>query len=853
MRGILRGVDAHHCEPLSSAWQFCSTPADSVASPTGLGAAEWLPTQVPTTAAASLREQGRWSLASCGALSRDAGARRFDADDWWFRCEFAAAAPAPGESLVLGLDGLATVAEVWLNGERILASDNMFVAHEVHLPPLGERNELVIRCRALDTALKAKRPRPRWKAPMIENQQIRWFRTTLLGRTPGWSPPAAAVGPWRDVWLERRRNFELSGLRLRTSVAGTTGVVDLSATLSASTGRILAARLVLERGGQVHSVSATLADRRATARLEVPSPALWWPHTHGEPALYDARLEVDFENATDRRTSLVRLAPLGFRSVEVSREGGGFGLRVNGERVFCRGACWTPLDVVTLAASREEYARVLSEVRAAGMNMLRIGGTMVYESDDFLDLCDEYGILVWQDLMFANMDYPDGDPAFVEGVRTELAQQLDRLLPRACAAVICGNSEVEQQAAMWGAPRDRWQPRLFHEIIPALLGDIDCRVPYWPSSAHGGSFPHQPSQGTTSYYGVGAYLRPLDDARRSDVRFATEALGFANVPEDATLAAMPGGLGLRVHHPDWKLRAPRDLGAGWDFDDVRDFYLKTLFDVDPLQLRYADHDRYLRFSRVVSGEVMASAFAEWRRAGSACNGALVWFLRDLWEGAGWGVIDALGEPKAAWHALRRVLQPQMLAISDEGNNGLALHVVNDSPATLDATLTLTLYRGGEAVVAQGRRDIRVDARGAIMLPAGDLFDSFHDLSWAYRFGPPSYDVALATLERADSAPFAFATHFPAGLAVRETRDLGLQAVATPSGEGYELRLKSRAFARWVSVQADGFICDDQYFHLPPGMVRVLRLSPRPGVTPRGLRGQVEALNASSPVTIEPGA
>jgi beta-mannosidase len=848
MRGILRGVEGHVCEPLSSAWQVCSTPADSADSPAQLTAAtQWLPTRVPTTAAASLRELGQWSLASAP--------RRFDAEDWWFRCEFSATPALPGESLVLQLDGLATLAQVWLNGERLLASENMFVAHEVTLPQLRPVNELVIRCRSLDQALRAKRPRPRWKAPMIENQQIRWFRTTLLGRTPGWSPPAAAVGPWREVWLVRRRNFTLSDLRLRASVEDGTGIVDLSANLVPLGAAVSGARLVLERGGRADQTHLVIdrSGNRASARLRLDSPTLWWPHTHGEPAMYDARLEVDLDVAGSRQEVIVKLAPVGFRSVQADVADGGFALRVNGERIFCRGACWTPLDPVSLHAPRSEYARLLSEVRAAGMNMLRVGGTMVYESDDFLELCDEYGILVWQDLMFANMDYPDGDVGFAAGVTTEIRQQMERLLPHACVAVICGNSEVEQQAAMWGAARERWRPPLFHEVVPALLAELGCRLPYWPSSAHGGAFPHQPGQGTTSYYGVGAYLRPLDDARRSDVRFATEALGFANVPEDATLAAMPGGLGLRVHHPDWKLRAPRDLGAGWDFDDVRDFYLQALFDLDPLQLRYADHERYLRLSRVVTGEVMAACYIEWRRARSNCNGALVWFLRDLWEGAGWGVMDALGEPKAAWHALRRVLQPQMLAISDEGNNGLALHVVNDSPSALDAMLTLTLYRNGEAIVARGRRDIHVDARGAIELPAGELFDSFHDLSWAYRFGPPSYDVALATLERADQAPFALASHFPSGLAIRETRDLGLQAVATPNGEGYELRLKSRAFARWVSVQADGYVCDDQYFHLPPGMVRVLRLTPRPGSTPRALRAQVEALNGTAPASIEPAA
>jgi beta-mannosidase len=841
MHGTIRGVDGHHCELLASAWEFCATPADGTADPTA-----WQPAQVPGTAASSLRELGQWSLA--------APSRRFDSEDWWFRCRFPAPAAQPGDSLVLGFDGLACVAEVWLNGEPLFTSDNMFLAHEVRLPALRDVNELRVRFRSLDQQLKAKRPRPRWKAPMIENQQLRWFRTTLLGRTPGWSPPAAAVGPWRDVWLECRRHFEISDLRIRPSLEGQAGVVEIAATLAPLGAKLLGARLVVERGGQRTSAAFSL-DRdshRARARLRIESAALWWPHTHGDPALYDARIEVDYEDASGRHVSVVSLAPIGFRSVEADSSGDGFTLRVNGERIFCRGACWTPLDVVSLSAPRADYAQILGQVRDAGMNMLRIGGTMVYESDDFFDLCDEYGILVWQDLMFANMDYPDGDAAFVAGVTTELKQQLERLLPRASVAVICGNSEVEQQAAMWGAPRERWQPRLFHEIVPALLAELSCGVPYWPSSAHGGAFPHQPNHGTTSYYGVGAYLRPLADARLSEVRFATETLGFANVPEDATLAAMPGGLGLRVHHPDWKLRAPRDLGAGWDFDDVRDFYLKTLFDVDPLQLRYADHDRYLRLSRVVTGEVMASSFCEWRRARSRCNGALVWFLRDLWEGAGWGVIDALGEPKAAWHALRRVLQPRLLAISDEGNSGLALHVVNDSATPLAATLALTLYRGGEVVVAQGRRDIEVAARGAIELSAGELFDSFHDLSWAYRFGPPSYDVALATLAQADQAPFAFASHFPAGLGLREIHDVGIQAMATASGEGYELRLKSRAFARWVSVQAEGFVCDDQYFHLPPGMVRVLHLTPRPGATPRGLRGQVEALNASKPAQIELG-
>jgi len=850
MRGTIRGVADHHRESLASDWEFCSTPGDSAATPAAiaLAAPSWMPASVPNTVASSLRELGKWSLASCP--------RRFDADDWWFRCHFDSPPdPQPDEQVVIGFDGLASVAEVWLNGASLLSSDNMFLAHEIRAPHLLPRNELVVRFRSLDRLLAAKRPRPRWRAPMIENQQLRWFRTTLLGRTPGWSPPAAAVGPWRGVWIERRRGFDLDDLSLRASLENGRGMVKLRAKLAPLGATILGCELIVERGAQrcVAPVALDHVSHRAVADLEVASPELWWPHTHGEPATYEARIEVQIESAGRRSTRAVVLAPLGFRSVEIDDRDAGFALRINGEPVFCRGACWTPPDVVSLRATRDEYVRILEQVRAAGMNMLRVGGTMVYESDEFLDLCDAYGILVWQDLMFANMDYPDGDAGFVATVIAEIRQQVERLATHACVTVICGNSEVEQQAAMWGATRDRWQPRLFHEVVPALLAELRTGVPYWPSSAHGGAFPHQVNQGTTSYYGVGAYLRPLEDARRSELSFATECLGFANVPEERALAAMPQGLALRVHHPDWKLRAPRDLGAGWDFDDVRNFYLKTLFDLDPFQLCYADHDRYLHLSRIVTGEVMAATFSEWRRRRSTCNGALVWFLRDLWEGAGWGVIDALGDPKAAWYALRRVLQPVMVAISDEGNNGLALHVVNETAQPLEVALSLTLYRDGEVLIAHAERQIRVDARGALELPAAGLLEGFHDLSYAYRFGPPAYDVAVASLSRSGAPPFAHATYFPSGLAVREKRDLGLVAVATPSGHGHNLKVSSRAFARWVSVQADGYLCDDQYFHLLPGVERVLTLTPLGAGTPRALRGQVHAVNASAPAQIGPGS
>jgi beta-mannosidase len=818
---------------LSAHWELLAAAPGSIAGPRDLPSTGWTAATAPSTAAAALRAAGQWSL--------DAPARRFDAEDWWWRTKFSSPFDAAGDETVLCFDGLATIADVWLDGEPLLSSRNMFHAHDRRLER-GGAHELAIRFGALDAALAAKRPRPRWRAPMIENQQLRWIRTTLLGRTPGWSPPAAAVGPWREVRLERRRGVAIEDLRIAARLEGGPGVVELSCRLRTLAGAPATAEAVLEAGGVEHRAPlvAAGADGRVATRVVVPRPWLWWPHTHGEPACYRARLEVMQSGSVDH----VALGRVGFRELVLDTEGGGFRLQVGGQTVFCRGACWTPVDPVALAADRAAVAATIDQVVAAGMNMVRVSGTMVYESDDFYDLCDERGVLVWQDFMFANMDYPD-DADFVAGASEEARQILARLQARPSLAVLCGSSEGEQQAAMWGAPRELWSPRLFHEVLPALAADVCPGVPYWPSSAHGGAFPHEASSGTTSYYGVGAYRRPLEDARRSELKFASECLAFANVP---AATALPGGATARADSPSWKARSPRDLGAGWDFDDVRDHYLQQLFAVDPARLRAVDNDRYLRLSRAVTGEIMLATFAEWRRARSTCRGALVWFLRDLWPGAGWGVIDANGARKAAYFYLSRALQPVALFLSDEGVNGLAAHVVNERPVPLEVEMNIALYRDRETLVGRVRRPLALAPRETRELSVGEWFEGFRDLSYAYRFGPPPCDVIVATLTLA-GATIAEAFHFPAGMAFPSEADLGLIAHASARADGgADLVVKSRRFAQGVQIEVPGMSPDDDCFHIAPGGERMVRLRRVAGDGP--VRGQIQALNAASATTIK---
>jgi beta-mannosidase len=802
---------------------------------------DWFAIERPMPVAAALAAAGRWSL--------DGPARDFDAECWWYRCRFDA--PGAAADRTLELDGLATLAKAWLNGELLLDSRSMFRRHRLPLgAPLRERdNELLIRFDPLAAALTQRRPRPRWRTPMLAQQQLRWIRTTLLGRTPGWSPPVAVVGPWRDIWLSTAS--ERAEIECQPRLVEQAGELDIRCRLPAT---VAAVKLQVDHDGAMKVLDLLPVTRddertewRGSLRIDQVSP--WWPATHGTPATHPVSLHLRHRDGSERVLDAGRV---GFRAVSIDTSAGGFGLVVNGEPVFARGVCWVPLDTLRLHAARAQYREVLTRLRDAGVNLVRVGGTMVYEHETFFELCDELGLMVWQELMFANMDYPADDPAFMAEVQAELASELPLWRRHASVVVVCGNSEVEQQAAMWGAGREHWEPAMFHERIASAVKATLPDVAWWPSSAHGGSFPFQADRGTTSYYGVGAYRRELADARTSGLRFATECLAFAQVPSDHTLSrlrALNHDLPVRSHSALWKIRSPRDLGAGWDFDEVRDHYVRLLFGEDPERLRQADPARHLVLGRAAAAEAMASAFSQWRAAGSACRGALVWFLRDLWAGAGWGLLDDLGQPKAAFHALARVCQPLHLGITDDGLNGLALHAVNERTQSFAGRLTLRVYREGEWPVAEVVRELQLPARSCQGWNVSEWLDGFVDLSWAYRFGPPPSDVLLARWE--GEGAVAERVHFidVPGAALRRA-ELGLAASAQECEPGViEVRLGTRAAARAVHFEVDGWSAEDEYFDLAPGMQRSVRFTPWPGHPRRPWRATVSAINALVPAAV----
>ena len=791
-------------------------------------------------AAAALRAADRWDLDH---------PRDFDAEDWWYRCRFAAT--DVNACSRLHFDGLATVVDVWLNGTHILRSDSMFVANAVDVSgTLRDDNELVLRFHALSPLLAVKRPRPRWRTGLVAHQQLRWYRTALLGRMPAWCPPVAPVGPWRSILLESGAPLHIEETDLRAELDGEDGVVRVSilangALADADAHGTLAAGECTAPVGFYRFPEGEVV---LQATVRVPRVKRWWPHTHGAQPLYSVRLSIEL----DGKAIDIDLGRVGFRTLEIDRgpDGESFGLVVNGVAVFCRGACWAPLDLARLDADPADYRVALERLRDAGMNMLRVGGTMVYETDAFHDLCDELGILVWQDFMFANMDYPSADESLTGAVTLEARQLLQRLQGRPSIAVLCGSSEVQQQAAMLGLAADRWQNPLFDELLPGLAKSFLPELEWLPSTPTGGTLPFHADRGVTHYYGVGAYLRPFDDTRRAAVRFAAECLAFSNIPDAAMVDALLDEGVAPGHHPRWKAAVPRDAGAGWDFEDVRDHYVGVLFGVDPGELRARDVERYLALGRVATGEAMLRTFAEWRRPGSSCHGGLVWFARDLCRGAGWGVVDSTGRPKAAYWYLKRAFAPVALFASDEGLNGLWLHMLNDTLEPIDAEIRVALFREGSLRSVRHSTPLTLPGRGFHSVHADALFDGFVDLTYAYRFGPPGHDVVAATLlDRTTGATLAAAHYFPCGLPAVRDNALGLVATAEPITGGYAISLKVDRFAHAVAIEAEGFLPNDNYFHLEPGESR--RLVLRAEVPGQPLRGTVSALNGAAPVWFVP--
>lgn len=797
-----RYLDAE-VHPLSQGWSLLRTPAGAFRAPDQLPASGLVAAAVPGTAAAALHAAGTFDPANPEPLQDS---------DIWYRCQLS----EPAGPAVLRFEGLATMAEVFLNGAMILASESMFESHDVAVSLTGH-DELAIRFAALTEALAAKGPRAKWRPRLFDTQGLRLVRTTVLGHMPGWCPSIQAVGPYRPISVIRPGQVSLDEVRISA---------DLT---EDGIGLLAVAAVGIPAGSQLRcagvQTSIDVDGDRAVASLTVPAVRPWWPATHGTPSLYD--IDLILPDGTSHR-----LARTGFRHLEVT-DPDDFGLELNGVPIFCRGAVWTSADLLGLGGDRETYSPLLEQLAGAGANMVRIPGIATYEAPAFFDLCDELGLLVFQDFMFANFDYPT-DEAFTAHVRTEVTQFLEARQGSPCLAVTCAGSEIAQQAAMLGLPQPFWYSTTATDLLPSLVAEYRPDVAYVPGSPSGGPLPFSVDVGVGHYYGVGAYERPLEDARRARVRFTSECLAFANAPQSA---ALPADLTTRpADDPAWSVGVPQDPGTDWDFADTRDHYLQRLYHQDPAALRAEDPSTYLRLSQAVTGEVAGETFAQWRGVDSETHGALVFTLADLGPGFGWGITDACGQPKPIFHALARAWQPVTVVMTDEGVNGLRLHVINETARTISAVLEVYGVRDGTVVVSRAERELALSPRSTIAIAATDLLGGFFDYNYAYRFGPAEHEVVVARLREADTV-LSESFSFPLGRAAAMSEH-PLTADLHKDTDGWLVEVSTDGFAPSVHVQAEGFVADDDWFHLTAEHPRQVRLRPLAGFTEQRPHGFV---------------
>lgn len=813
-------------------WYIQKSTADTISNPAQLKESSWELTQVPGTVAAH-----------CFTTKQDAAS--IEDFDWWYRTDLEHQGD-PAEVEII-FEGLATLSEVWVNNQLIAKHSSMFVPLLIKALVKPGINTLHLSFRSLTKALNQRRPRPSWKTPLIDQQQLRWFRTSLLGRMYGWTQPWPMVGPWRDI-----TGYQKSAVFLRQKY--------LCTDLKDNNGRVTG-HLLIESAHAVENAFLIIGESQfalvfnqvdidqyaAEINICINDAPLWWPHTHGTPTLFDAALILD---ASDRNYKF-ELGAIGFKHLALTRDAKKLEFIINGQSIFARGATWTTDNIVSLSTSEQSLRQQLIIARDAGVNMLRINGTMVYETDTFFNLCDELGILVWQDFMFANMDYPTQDPDFSALVCNEVQHHIIRNAAHCCMTAYCGSNEIQMQAAMVGLPASAYANEFFDQQLPEFIASLHPSIPYFVSSPCDGELPFLPQTGTSHYYGIGAFRQPLVDAEVSQVKFATECLAFSNVPENKNLELLFDGKMPYTHSPIWKQSVPRMAATGYDFEDVRDYYLKELYGIDAMTLRAFDTSRYLNYSRIVMAEVIAQTLALWRSSFTLCRGALMFFWRDFYLGAGWGLIDSLGIPKSTYYAWKRACQPIAVFLINRGLNGVAAEIINETAQNYSFTVKLQGYTELDAQSIAVTQTLEVAARSQQTIMVDTLIGYFTDLPHSFRFGPIQHKVIhIQLIDSETGTTLSEDFFFPKREFLPQHAHKGLEIQTQKLSEGsYTIHIQSPSFLQWVKLDLPNFQLSNNYFHLAPNTPVSILANALNNSESHELKGYLEAINLQEAVRI----
>jgi beta-mannosidase len=762
---------------------------------------------------------------------------------WTYEREFI----VPGELLArdrlyLRCEGLDTLATVYLNGRRLARADNKFRTWEFNVKKhlRSGRNRIEVRFDPATEAarsLDAKRHLLTYKFISHEVEGRSWLRKSPCDFGWDWGPALVTCGIWRPIRLVAFDAARLSDIKFRQN-HGKKSVkvtVDISAE-TASASPINALVKLNYKGGQVACLKSKLRAGHARLCLNISSPQLWWPNGMGAQPLYEVTVRLLNANGELLDHAVRRI---GLRSLGLERKkdkwGESFHFKVNGLPFFAKGGNWIPADAFQTRVTPQKYETLLNDCAAANMNMLRVWGGGIYESDTFYDLCDKLGLCVWQDFMFACAPYPAFDALFMKNVRAEAEDNVRRLRHHACLALWCGNNEIEScgftsdnpRALAAGLMRRGDYNKLFNKLLPRVVRRLDPERDYWPSSPHtpgGGKNRHvnDHARGDAHLWGVWHGRKPFEWYRTCKHRFNSE-FGFQSFPEPRTVHGYTNPAERNITHPvmEWHQRC----GIG---NSVIMDYMLSWFRMP------GGFNNMLWVSQIQQGMAIKYAVEHWRRSMPRGMGTLYWQINDNWPVASWSSIDYHGRWKALHYMARHFFAPLLVSgLEDPATGKVEVHVTNDLLKSVSAKVTWLLTSAAGKRIACNKIVIQAPALKnckAVTLDFGRYLKAY---------GPD--DLLLWIEAEARGEPVSRnLVLFARPKQIELPRPVFSLAVRQGNGGNFLVTVRADRPALWTWLNLPGIDAgySDNFFNLPPGRPVKVVARPRKAMSLREFRREL---------------
>jgi beta-mannosidase len=729
---------------------------------------------------------------------------------------------SPGEQVDLVAYGLDTVATVELNGHEVARTANMHRTYRFPVAGLlrpGPNTLAVTFAAPVDAALAASAALG--QRPHVNAHPYNAIRKMACNYGWDWGPDLATVGIWRPLVLERWRGVRIAAVRPLVEVSGGTGWVRTHVDLERAPGHTAPVEVRVAVGAA--STTVSVGGSTAVVPVAVPDAALWWPRGHGAQPLYEVRVSAAGAEWSGR---------VGFRTVALDiggdERGTRFTLSVNGRPLFARGVNWIPDDCFPTRVSPQRYAERLTQAAEAGVNLVRVWGGGIYESEDFYRTCDELGLLVWQDFPFACAAYAEEEPLRGE-VIAEARQAVTRLSQHPSLALWNGGNECVWGYHDWGWPERlagrSWGLGYYTGVLPRIVAELDPTRPYSPGSPYSfaaGRHPNDPDHGTMHIWDVWNE-RDYTGYRRYVPRFAAE-FGFQGPATWSTLteaAALPDSPALAAHQKaaDGAGKLARGLAGHLPQPNgAADWHWATSLN---------------------QARAVALGVEHLRSWWPVCAGAVVWQLNDTWPAVSWSAIDSGGRRKPLWYALRRAYRDRLLTLQPRDGE-LALVAVNDSAQPWQGSAALTRRDLDGTVLAAADLPFLVPARAALPLPVPATLAAP---------GDARREVLLAQCG-ADRSWWHFAEDVAADLPPHQ---VSTSVRAVPGG--YRVTVTAAAFVRDLALLADRAApdaeVDDMLHTLLPGESTEFTVRTSARLTPDQLTGPLVLRSANQLVHAAP--